>query len=302
MGDERATVRPVTLARLVEVAHLCNIETRSTSDIGNTLDVSHRRARETLLEALRINLIVEDTTDNDTEYETTEVGERFLNRVQQEDWGGVSDVLSVRSPHYGAFIEALDAVAPADLDAILDELESVTEFTPYSYNQTSVEVIGDWAERLGSIQRNAFTGKYYPVTQDDVPVNFPYALLAIYDDLEETAGVDQRQRYLSIPELREEFCERHQCVREAFDEALCRLSKQNVGKLELQGAPLDTGAKDAEWGIKEIELSGDDRLISTTQSTDRVMAGVEQFGKQYYYLAVHERNLTYEPASDTSQS
>lgn len=302
MVNERATVRPVTLARLVETAHLCNNESRSTSDIENTLGVSHRRARETLLEALRVSLIDENTTDEEPEYETTEVGERFLTRVQQEDWSEVSDVLSVRSPHYGEFLEALNTVAPADLDAILDELESVAEYTPYSYNQTSVEVVGDWAERLGSIQRNAFTGKYYPVTRDDVPVNFPYALLAVYDDLEETAGVDQRQRYLSIPELREEFCERHQCVREAFDDALCRLAKQNVGQLELQGAPIDTGAKDAEWGIKEIELSGDERLISTTQSTERVMAGVKQFGKQYYYLAVHERNLKYEPTGNTSQS
>lgn len=301
MGDERATVRPVTLSRLVETAHVCDVEPRSTTEIEESLDVSHRRARETLLEAARVNLISEDENDEDPEYETTPVGEQFLARVRQEDWNGVSDVLSVWSPHYGAFLEALNTVAPAKLDAILDELEGIGEHTPHSYNQTSVEVVGDWAERLGSIQRNAFTGNYYPVTRDDVPANFPYALLSIYDDLEETAGVDQRQRYLSIPELREEFCERHRCPREVFDDALCRLSKQNVGQLELQGAPIDTGAKNAEWGIKEMSLSGDERLISTTQSTERVMAGVEQFGKQYYYLAVHERNLSYNPTDDTSQ-
>ncbi len=301
MGDERATVRPVTLARLVETAHACEAEPRSTTEIEVTLDVTHRRARETLLEALRIDLISEDSLPEDPVYETTHIGEQFLYAVRQEDWDRVSNVLAVRSPHYEAFLDALNSVAPAELDDILEELEDAEEHSPHSYNQTGVEVVGDWAERLGTIQRNAFNGNYYPVTQDGIPSNFPYVLLAVHDDLEETAGVSLRQRYLSIPELREEFCERHQCTREVFDDALCRLAAQNVGRVELSGAPMDTGAKDAELGIKEIEIDGDDRLVSTTQSTEQVMAGVEQFGKQYYYLAVHDRDLSYDLTGDTSQ-
>lgn len=293
MSDERATVRPVTLARLVETAHVCEAKPRSTAEIEAALDVTHRRARETLLEALRIDLIGEDSTPEEPEYKTTHVGEQFLSAVRQEDWDRVSDILAVRSPHYGAFLNALGSVAPAELGVILEELENAEDHTRHSYNQTSVEVVGDWAERLGTIQRNAFTGSYYPVTQDVVSSDFPYALLAVYDDLEETAGVSLRQRYLSIPELREEFCERHRCTREAFDDALCRLANQNVGRLELSGAPMDTGAKEAKLGIKEMELGGDGNLISTTQSTEQVMAGVEQFGKQYYYLAVHDRDLSY---------
>ncbi len=301
MGDERATVRPVTLARLVEATHVCETEPRSTSVIEVTLDVTHRRARETLLEALRINLISEDSTPEEPEYKTTHVGEQFLSAVRREDWITVSDVLVARSPHYRAFLDALDSVAPAELDVILEELKNAEEHSPHSYNQTSVEVVGDWAERLGTIQRNAFNGSYYPVTQDGIPSNFPYALLAVYDDLEETAGVSLRQRYLSIPELREGFCERHQCTREVFDDALCRLADQNVGRVELSGAPIDTGAKDAELGIKKMVFDGDDCLVSTTQSTEQVMAGVEQFGKQYYYLAVHDRELSYDLTGDTSQ-
>lgn len=301
MGDERATVRPVTLARLVETTHACMSASRSTADIESTLDVSHKRARETLLEALRIDLISEDTELDEPEYETTDVGEQFLTAVQQENWDKISDILATRSPHYGAFLDTLETIAPAELSTVLGELESTEEHTPRSYNQTSVEVVGDWAERLGAIQRNPFTGSYYPISNSSVPVNFPYALLTVYDDLEETAGISLRQRYLSIPELREEFCERHRCTREAFDVALCRLADQNVGRLELSGAPIDTGAKEAQLGIKEIELGGDDGLVSTTQSTERVMSGVERFGKQYYYLAVHDRNLSYDSKGDTSQ-
>jgi hypothetical protein len=299
--DERATVRPVTLARLVETAHVCSKEPRSTADIEERLDVTHRRARETLLEALRIDLIEEDASHEEPEYETTHIGEEFLSAVQSEDWQAVSDILATRSPHYGAFLEVLASAAPVDLQTLLEKLEVAEEGSPRSYNQTSVEVIGDWAERLGTIQRNAFTGKYYPIERDSVPANFPHAVLGIYDELEETAGVSLRQRYLSIPELREAFCERHRCKRDVFDRELRQLVSQNVGRLELSGAPMDTGAKDAQLGIKEMELGGEDGLISTTQSTEQVMAGVEQFGKQYYYLAVHDRDLSYDSTEDTSE-
>jgi len=298
---ERATVRPVTLARLVETTHVCATTAHTTADLETVLEISHRRARETLLEALRIDLITEDNTVDPPTYGTTSVGEQFLSAVRDEDWLKVSDILDTRSPHYRAFLEALDTVAPAKLKPILEELEHIEEHTPRSYNQTSVEVVGDWAERLGTIQRNAFTGQYYPIKQHDALANFSRTLLAIYDEVEDTAGVNLRQRYLSIPQLRETFCERHRCTRDAFDEALCQLAEQNVGRLELSGAPIDTGAKDAKLGIKEMVLSDDDSLVSTTQSTEQVMAGVEQYGKQYYYLAVHDRDLSYDQNKTTSK-
>ena len=295
MGDERPTVRPVTLARLVETTYICESELRTVGDIEAALDVTHRRARETTLETLRIGLLESNQRgDEDDElYESTRVGDRFLEAIRTEDWSAVSKVLATQSPHYSAFLEALDTVAPASLETVLGELESLEEFTIHSYNQTSVEVVGDWAERLGTVQRNAFTGRYYSVERNVAPSNFPFALLTVYDDLEETAGVDLRQRYLSIPLLREHFCERHSSRRSAFDEALKQLAQQNVGKIELSGAPMDTGAKEAQHGIKEIELGSEDGLVTTEQSTERVMAGIEQFGKQYYYLAVYDRDISF---------
>lgn len=296
--SERATVRPVTLARLVEATHACESRKRTTTDIEATLDVSHRRARETILETLRIGLISEEDEEDQKYYQTTRVGEQFLEAVRNEDWTCVSDILETRSPHYGAFLEAISAIAPASLNEVLGELADCEEHTDQTYNQTSVEVVGDWAERLGRIQRNAFTGKYYPVDRDEVPANFAYVLLSVFDDLEETAGVSLRQRYLSIPQLREHFCERERCTRNTFDEALQTLSKENVGKVEISGAPVDTGAKEATLGIKEMALADSDGLVSTSQSTEQVMAGVEQFGKQYYYLAVHDRELTFTQNDD----
>jgi len=293
MSDERATVRPVTLSRLVELTYVCEDEAQVTDDVASQLDVSQRRARETILEAVRIDLLDEDDTGDGSQYTTTGVGSTFLEAVQEEDWSRVSSILETRSPHYGAFVEVVEEAEHADQEELLERLEEANEFTPYSFNQTSIEVVGDWAERLGRVQRNAFTGSYYPAAQNSIPPNFPFQLLHVFDDIEQTAGVDLRQRYLSIPRLREETCERIGCSRESFNDALLALCQQNVGKLELSGAPMDTEAKNAALGIKRIELSEGDGLVSTSQSSQQVMAGVEQFGKQYYYLAVHDRDITF---------
>ena len=293
MSDERPTVRPVTLSRMAELTHACEAVSKSSVDLEDELEVSHRRARETILEAKRISLLDEDDSGEEPVYTTTDVGLSFLSAIRDEDWSQVSTILETRSPHYGTFIEVLENVENAGLDTLLIQLEEAQEFSPYSYNQTSVEVLGDWAERLGRVQRNAFTGNYYLVDQAAISANFHYLLLDVYDDLEERTGVDLRQRYLSIPRLREETCERLGCTRDDFDAALLELCRQNVGKLELSGAPMDTAAKDSALGIKRIALSEEDGLVSTSQSTQQVMAGVEQFGKKYYYLAVHDRDIKY---------
>lgn len=294
MSEERATVRPVTLGRLVELTHTCGGEPQSTEDLETALDMGHRRARETVLEATRIGLLAE-TQQNDTSYyATTETGDRFLDAIRSEDWQQVSDLLAKKSPHYSAFLDVVDTHARngAALERILELLEDASEGTPYSFNQTSIEVVGDWGERLGRVQRNAFTGSYYPVSEPEPAANFGAVLLEAYDTLEETAGVNLRQRYLSIPRLREDVCERLRWRRSKFDDALVELCRANVGKLELSGAPMDTEAKESTLGIKHIELAESDGLVSTSQSSQQIMAGVEQFDKQYYYLAVHDRNIT----------
>lgn len=291
MSSERPTIRPVTLGRLVEVTYLCDDGGRETDGIEESLDITHRRARETLLEAVRIGLLGESGEES-PEYTTTSVGEQFLNAVREEHWETASSILATHSPHYRAFLDAVDEIGPAPMDELLDSLEADSEHTPYSYNQTGVEVVGSWGERLGRVNRNAFTGHVYLVDQDAVPPNFPSILLDTYDELEERAGVNLRQRYLSIPRLREELCERLQCPRAVFDDALLEVCSQNVGKLELSGAPMDTEAKESVLGIKRIDRADSDGLVSTSQSSRQVMAGVEQYGKEYYYLAVHDRDIT----------
>ncbi len=293
MSEERPTIRPVNLARIVEIVDLCERRLCSTAKVADSLDVTKRRAREAILESERISLIKEQKKNQD-QYYSTAIGGKFLSAVKDEDWSNVSKLLAVRSPHYGAFLDLFEEHTSVDSDTALELLTEQSEFTPYEYNQTSIDIVGGWAQRLGSIQRNAFTGAFYAVDCDTMPSNFPYILLSVVDELEERTGVNLKQRYLSIPKLREHLCERVGCNRENFDEALVAIAEQNIGRVELSGAPIDTGAKDARYGLKTIDLSSDDGLVSTNQSSEQVMRGVEQFGKQYYYFAVFDRDLQFE--------
>lgn len=291
--SERATIRPVTLGRLVELIHLCAGHSTETADVETQLGVSHRRARETALEAARIGLVTIEDGENTSVYRTSEDGETLLEHVRNERWARASSFLRDGSPHYRLFLETVETLEPTAPEAVLERLER--HDGPHEFNETSLDVLGDWSERLGAVQRNAFTGTYYRVESDGTDdASFPETLQTVFDELEETTGVNLSQRYLSVPRLREFTCERLRWPRARFDETLLELSRQNVGRLELSGAPVDTGAKDATLGIKTIELADNDGLVSTTQSTDRVMAGVEQHGKQYYYLAIHDENLSYD--------
>lgn len=308
--SERPTVRPVTLSRLVELTHLAENAPVTTPTIEKRLEVSRARARETVLEASRLSVVHEETQsatpDGDDGEEAsrtddsadsvaiTPTGEEFLAAVRNEDWSHLSSILRDQSPHYDAYLTALETVDTSlSVETILQDLERATAESPIAFNQTGIEVVGDWAERLGAVQRNAFTGDVYRVATAEIPDDFPSVLLSVIDDREQEAGVNLRQRYLSIPELREFTCQRLRCPRVAFDEAVVTLATQNVGAVELSGAPLDTGAKEAALGIKQIGLTDGDGLVSTEQSTDRVMAGVEQHGKRYYFLAVHDRDITF---------
>jgi len=98
MSDERPTVRPVTLSRMAELTHACEAVSKSTVDLEDELEVSHRRARETILEAKRISLLDEDDSGEEPVYTTTDVGLSFLSAIRDEDWSQVSTILETRSP------------------------------------------------------------------------------------------------------------------------------------------------------------------------------------------------------------
>jgi hypothetical protein len=296
MNGERATVRPVTIARLVEVADACEGTAKTSDAIGSALDASDRRAAEVAAEATRIGLL-EQEAHEPAAYATSDFGVDFLQTVREGDWRRVSVLLSNHSPHYAVIRAALEELESATPPELLEQLTD--QQTTYSFNQTSVDVVCDWGERLGDFQRHAFSGRYYVVKSDDtLGAEFDSALLDAYDALEESVGLGVRQHYVSVPRLRERVCERLRCSRDASDDALVSLVESNIGKLELTGAPRDTTAKDAVLGLKRIEVSQDDGLVTTVQSTDRVLRGVEYRDKQYYYLVDHRPDHPVSPREE----
>jgi len=291
MSSERPTVRPVSLARLVEASFLADDQQPTDEDIAAELDTTHRRTREIVLEADRLGLL--ETTEQDPErYGLTPEGADFLESVVAEDWGTTDRILQDQSPHYGAFIDRVETDGPSSMPELLGQLENTTPAL-YDFNETSIDVLCDWGQRLGAVQRNVFTGTLYAPTTGSLPEGFPAALMSSVESIEETAGVNLQQRYISIPELREAFCESHELPRDIFDEGLVGLATENVGRIELSGAPIDTGAKEARFGIKELRYTDENGLVSTEHTSEQVMRGVELRGKQYYYLAIHDENLRY---------
>ena len=293
MSGERPTIRPVTISRLVEVTDLCKTGPQIDADISHALDVTHRRARETILEAERLELI----TARDESYITTEIGTQFLNTIRSQNWAQVSKLLEQQSPHYDEFIGLFEEHVSLSPEAALDLLEKNAEATRYKYNQTSLDILGTWAQQLGQVQRNAFAGDFYIVGEGRIDSSFPNTLLSVMDSLDEHAGVNLSKRYFSVPELREHCGQRLGCRRSDFDNALVTLAKQNIGRVELSGAPIDTGAKDARYGVKSISVNDAGKIITTEQSSEQLMRGVEQFGKKYYYVAVYDRDLQFDYGS-----
>jgi len=303
MSEQRPTIRPVTLGRLVDVADRCVRATEpvTTDVIADELDVTQRRARETLLEARRIGLLhTEDGNNSNAErFDVTGAGEAFITAVRRSDWAQVSNRLEAGSPQYSAFLSVIEEgrsgttnQGSMNTSEVLESLKERAKDTPYTYNQTSLDVLTGWGERLNVVGRNAFTENFYPMSVSEVgPATFAEALLNVYDELEATSGINLSQRYLSIPRLREHVCGRLCCSRATFDEMLVQLCADNIGSLELSGGPIDTAAKESPRGIRRVELSEGDGLVATTQTTDRVLSGLEQYGKRYYYLAVFDRDL-----------
>lgn len=282
MNSDRATIRPVTLARLVETAALCETSPKTKADIEDLLNVSEQRAREVVSEVNRIGLIKRKVNDLE-QYVVTNAGSRFLDAARKEEWRQIGNLLAEHSPHYSLIRDALLELESATQDELLERLND--QQSAYRFNETGVDVVCDWAERLGDLQRHAFSGRYYVVETEGRPdTEFHSVLLSEYEELNESVGLAVHQHYVSIPRLRECVCERLRCTRDAFDDALVSIVDRNIGKLELTGAPRDTTVKDGVLGIKRIETSEDEGIVTTIQSTDRVLRGIEYRNKQYYYF------------------
>lgn len=289
----RKTIRPVTLSRIVETVDICNQAGNvDPSTIQETLDISERRTNEIVSELERLSIV-----QFDDDLILTETGDQFYGAVQHEDWHALHDILYQASPHYRIFIDTLQDQAEQvgyTEHQLLAELNDMDHFL--RFNKTGVSLLADWGERLLAIQRNVFENRYYRVQSTETPDHFVSVLQDTYEEMEVTRGLGMRQRYISIPKLRESVCERLRLSRDAFDDGLVSITQRNIGRMELSGAPLDTQAKESQLGIKKIQRSTEENVVTTSMSSDRVLSGVTMpDGKTYYYLTIFEQLMDGEP-------
>jgi len=300
MTDQRSSLRPVTLPRLFEVVDTA-VKSSTPSDIVSRLDVSKRRANEVVEAATRIGLLTEQDCSHLDEYKycTTTDGQGLLRAIRREDWKEVSRILREGSPHYHRFLSVVHDVGPASRETLLTALQARSEENWLTFNETGLDVLCDWGERLGSVQRNSYSGDYYPVSDSVQSSRIVVAVEEVYDELNETVGVAMSRRSIPIPEFREQLCEKLRCSRVEAEEILVELNRANA-TVELQGAPMDTVAKEAPYGTKSIELDERDGLITANQTTEHILTGLRLAGREYYYIAIHgsTSNLDYPQDDD----
>lgn len=283
----RETLRPVTLKRIIEVSHICQQGDTNLEALKDKLGLSQKRAKEIVLEMERTALVDEV----DGELQITSPGEWLWEGYDSEDWQQVHQVLYENSPHYQAFIDLLVSHSGdygLTEDELLDQLEDRHE--GLRFNKTGLDVVGDWGERLGAIQRNVFEDRYYSVISTRKDESFVDVLQEEYAEMDVKRGIGMRTTHVSIPEIRELVCERLRLTRDEFDQRLVDHYMENIGKMELSGAPLDTQAKESRFGIKTISKSEEDGHATSEMVSDRVLNGIAlQDGKMYYYLAIFEQ-------------
>lgn len=270
-------MRPITLGRVVETVYLSESQKGLDSPLlQEKCGVSRRRAKEILDEIVRMGLLQEVSS----QFRPTSLGNDLIIAVREGAWEQAHQIL-LQYTFYSDFYKTLVQYGPIEPEQLLPLLKE----TPSSFNQTSLSVLCDWVERVDSAQRNVFNNVYYPVYAMTASI-LPEFLRA-YGELNTRAGVSLRQRYVEIPKIRELVCERLKVRRRDFDEEFLRLYRNNIGTIELSGAPITTHVKTASKHIKSLIFTEMPDEVTMKLTSERYLKGITYDSKQYYFVAIH---------------
>jgi len=277
----RQTMRPVSLSRVVETAYFAET-TRAFSkqELATFLKSSEKRGKEVADEIVNIGLLEK----NEDQYNETKKGSKFLNYVRTNNWSGIHNLM-MEYIFYQTFFTLLQSIEPSTPEEILTCLQS----SPVQFNQASRDVLCDWGERIGSVQRNIFTDQYFTLIDSDVP--FIPTFLEVYQSLNIQTGLSLRQRYVEIPKVREYMCQALRISREDFDTQFVELCLKNIGRIELAGAPVTTHAKKSAKKVKNMQFLEFSDKITMKLSSNQFLNGVKIGQKAYYYVAYHGGEL-----------
>lgn len=280
---ERKTIRPVTLRRVIEVCSLAtNIKRVSLANVSQKLTVSNSRAKEIALEVTKMGLLKK----LDDVYVASENTAKFLEYFKNEQWSKIHQYFLVNYSFYQDFIRILDAHINDDQGLSISEIREESAKRNLSLNQTAVEVLTDWCERLGVIQRHLYAKRFYLVKNEVEFNNFKHTLIRCYRKLSNSRW--QKGTFVEIPIIREDLCERLKISRRVFDEKLRSAYLENIGKIELSGAPITTLAKKSPLSEKKMRRERKNVILSPKFELRRERKGIMIGRKLYYYLAIYE--------------
>lgn len=277
----RQTMRPVTLSRVAETAYFAEkTPSFSRQELAVVLKSSEDRGKEIAEEVVNMDLLKKE----DDRYTKTTKCSRFLILVRSNNWTGIHEMMMDYS-FYQTFFTTLKESDPSTPEEILTLLQA----SSIPFNQASRDVLCDWGERLGSVQRNIFTNQYF--TTRPLATPFVPTFLEVYQSLNIKTGLSLRQRYVEIPKVREHVCQKLRISRDIFDTHFVQFCMKNIGKIELAGAPVTTHAKRSANKVKNVQFIELPDKMTMKLSSNHFLNGLKIGPKSYYYVAYHGGEL-----------
>jgi len=277
----RKSIRPINLRRIIELASIAIDEGKITENlVSKKLNTSQKQARELLRELSRMNLLKVELEY----FIPTEKSREILYYYERENWEGIHNFLFMNYDFYNIFITKLSKGPPRLKDELLNELSHIEDIV---YNNTAIDILCDWAERLGQVQRNLYNNKYYLLRKEEIThQHFLKVIEECYSNLNVKTRPGIKIIYVEIARLRELVCEYLKIKRDIFDKFLEHLFLKNIGRMELSGAPLTTSAKKSPTSLKFLERGEKENILSPQYKTIREGRGLEVNGKLYHYIGI----------------
>lgn len=281
---ERKTMRPITLRRVIEICSLVTQNKRlNVETVSNKLNCSESRAKEMLLEVEKMGLL----NRSDNFWVSNSRASEFLEYFEKEEWAKIHQYLLENYQFYKELIQVLQGHIAEQQGLSIDDIVKESTEHKLHLNKTAVEVLTDWCERLGVIQRNLYSAKIYLIKEETEKLeNFTKTLVKIYRKLAFSQW--HKEVYVEIPLIRENVCEELKITRKTFDDLLKEAYLKNVGKIEFSGAPITTFAKKSPLSEKKLTPIGKEAILSANSTLKKEREGITINRKSYYYLAIHE--------------
>jgi len=281
----KISIRPVTLRRVIETLDLSIREKCvDSSALSEKLKTTRRRAQEILLEVERMRFL----GSKNNAFTPTKIAFDFLDAFNQENWEKIHAILSSNYSFYGTFVDILQRNTSYGGFEKSDLLKILANESRLNFNITAIDVLCDWAERLGVVQRNLYTNRYYLTNNTAGFTEFVSFLQSTYEELNIKPRPGLKQEYVEIAKLREHVCEKLKIKRETFDLLFADVFKKSFGKIELCGAPITSIAKKSPTSLKKVRKGLKDSILSPQFICQKESRGIEIKGKEYHYVAIFE--------------